>query len=488
MAPALIMHTLQLLYVHQVAHLFFAGREYKNLWVKNNTIDYISDGWTPTFLPLLQQQGYSTLIAGKDHLTAASGPGQDGSIDAIELGMDAWRRSDDKLALFHNRSTAIPGLVSSAPHDQYGVFLMEKGMWDAQAKFHGSYASGLSCNSSQVCQTDTVCGFRCAVSNEHETDWGVDAWIELATEELLQSHWTTHGKEKPWFLYMAFQGPHAPLIASSEALAAASRKDYPEAIDAHFDIVRAGSSRSTGEVNVTQSRIGYAAVLETVDAKLARFWNFLEDNGVYNDTVIFLFADHGEMIGDHTQFDKGFPWEESLRVPLIIAGLADGLAQNRLEQAPVSTLSVTATILELTCIEPPSYMADLRNLSLLPLLQGRRDRPQQQVILSGLDLGLDFDGRLGSFESALKQYNDTTILKLVCCPTGCVGQGSMLPVLDEGTAQVALMSVQPGVGAARFEHNVLHDPWIARGVAEASELLTYLSADSQEACGPLLTT
>ena len=78
----------------------------------------------------------------------------------------------------------------------------------------------------------------------------------------------------------------------------------------------------------------------------------LKKTGQYDDTVIVFTSDNGYFLGEHRQRPgKVKPHEPSLRVPLVVAG--PGIPHG-VRQTPVTTIDVTATILDLASASLPS--------------------------------------------------------------------------------------------------------------------------------------
>lgn len=448
------------------------------MWVRDNHYDYISKSAnsTPTFMSLLQKAGYTTLMAGKDHLSAKSGVGQTGSVMASELGFDLFRRCLDK---YETCATAMGSLKQAhMPDEQYGVSLLNFNVWEKQCAAYGPYGTGFGCNSTQVCDAPPPtleCGFRCPVLNPVDNGMNIDQWAERQAEELLTGHWALNGKEQPWFLQLGFPSPHPPFILTAAEHARTANKNFPPPVDAHFENVTNNGLRFN--VDLLQSQREYAALLEMLDDQLERFVTFLKQNGVYEDTVIIITSDHGEHLGDHTAYGKSSAWEEANHVPLVVTG--PGIRRQTLDR-PVATLDMVATMLELANEKP---LPEMDSVSLLPVLGG--GLPQPRVILSGLDGAKGFDGRGGGFESAAKLFNETAFFRVVCCLSGCIKQGSMLPIT--AGPQVALMHVTPGTGVSKNEENILNKPK-GRGLLEAEELLQHLSPNYRLACLPLLNS
>ena len=88
-----------------------------------------------------------------------------------------------------------------------------------------------------------------------------------------------------------------------------------------------------------------AEALFAWDRQFGRIVRTLKKTGQYDDTVIVFTSDNGYFIGEHRQRSgKIKPHEPSLRVPLVVAG--PGIPHG-VRQTPVTTIDVTATILDL---------------------------------------------------------------------------------------------------------------------------------------------
>lgn len=93
----------------------------------------------------------------------------------------------------------------------------------------------------------------------------------------------------------------------------------------------------------------YDTILK-MDEILGHIMDRLKEDGLYENTVVFFFSDHGMNLPRHKQF----LYEGGIRVPLIIAGpgLPEGTARGDL----VSGLDISATSLSLAGIDTPGHM------------------------------------------------------------------------------------------------------------------------------------
>jgi len=114
----------------------------------------------------------------------------------------------------------------------------------------------------------------------------------------------------------------------------------------------------------------YARLTEMVDSRVGIILQALRRAGLEEDTVVAFVSDHGDMDSAHRMEHKTAPYEEAVRVPLIIsypgetpAGLVD-------DDHLVSTgLDLLPTLCDYAGIDPPE---DLPGRSVRPLAAGRQ--------------------------------------------------------------------------------------------------------------------
>lgn len=114
----------------------------------------------------------------------------------------------------------------------------------------------------------------------------------------------------------------------------------------------------------------YYRMIEKVDADVGRLLDAVEARN--DDTLVIFTSDHGEGLGRHGRVQKWHPYEESIKVPLIVA-LPGRVAGNRVDASSlVSQLDIVGTICDFAGIAPPPHA---RGESLRPLLE--TDEPPQ---------------------------------------------------------------------------------------------------------------
>ena len=112
----------------------------------------------------------------------------------------------------------------------------------------------------------------------------------------------------------------------------------------------------------------YYRQVEMVDADIGRILDAVEDSGQADNTVIVLTADHGEGRGRHQHVQKWYPYDESVKVPMVVS--CPGRIGENVQDAThlVSGLDLMSTVCDLAGIDPP---ADTLGMSLRPLLEGK---------------------------------------------------------------------------------------------------------------------
>ena len=100
--------------------------------------------------------------------------------------------------------------------------------------------------------------------------------------------------------------------------------------------------------------------LGAVDEAVGQLMDTLARTGELDNTLIVYTADNGYMHGEHRALaEKVLPYEESIRVPLILRG--PGVPAGRVDRRLVANVDVPATILDATGV-PPGRIQDGRSL------------------------------------------------------------------------------------------------------------------------------
>ncbi len=143
-----------------------------------------------------------------------------------------------------------------------------------------------------------------------------------------------YAKEKvaPFFMVLGFIHPHDPYVARPEWWKLYDEAAIPlpevaipwERQDPHSKRVMRGIEadrvEDITEQQVRNARHGYFANTSYIDHKLGEVLRTLEEAGVADNTLVIFTSDHGDMLGERGLWYKMTFFEQSARVPLVMAG------------------------------------------------------------------------------------------------------------------------------------------------------------------------
>ncbi|MDP6778646.1 MAG: sulfatase-like hydrolase/transferase [Candidatus Latescibacteria bacterium] len=342
-----------------------SGLEYERCGVPSNDA-YWPDGRPSYHRALRDQAGYHVMACGKFHI----GNNQSGKPAEFHWGldgrrlMDEWGLSDCLFNAGKNQATIlVRNNPEGTPQDAYMAYLHQHGWMDAHIE--------------DYVRRNTEGVWTATFPTELPDEVYFDSWITRNALELLDRA----PSGDPWYLEVDLQNPHHPWDITEEmhALYRDPLVDFPQPTEPDEDV----SPEIHNEV-----RRNYAAMLEHLDGCLGRLLDRLRERGDLDNTLVLFSSDHGEMLGDYGQWQKISPLQASIGVPLAIAG--PGVARLRLCDAPVTTVDLPATFLDLAGASP---MEDVDSRSMARYLSGETDT-HRDVVYSGLgSWRLAFDGR-----------------------------------------------------------------------------------------------
>ncbi len=162
-------------------------------------------------------------------------------------------------------------------------------------------------------------------------------------------------KDKPFFLYLAFNAVHWPF----------QRPNRP-------DTVR------TRETWFDGTRADYIEMMHSVDRAVGQVMNTLDQQGLAKDTLVIFTSDNGgERLSEMGPYfnTKGTLWEGGIHVPGLVRWPA-ALPKGKVSNQVAVTMDWTATILAAAGVKPDRQ---LDGINLLPMLQGKQ--PEQERTL-----------------------------------------------------------------------------------------------------------
>ena len=107
----------------------------------------------------------------------------------------------------------------------------------------------------------------------------------------------------------------------------------------------------------------YLGTILSVDESVGKILDYLDNNGLSENTIVVYTSDQGFYLGEHGWFDKRFMYEESLSMPLVIRYPKEIKGQQKLDEI-ILNLDFAPTFLDYAGIKVPKSMQgkSIRNL------------------------------------------------------------------------------------------------------------------------------
>ena len=279
---------------------------------KVTTLDTHMDNRLQTYPKLLQQVGYQTAIVGKWHL--GQGPEHE------PTGFDFWR--------------VLPG--QGDYHDPLFIDAAGKRPYEGYV-------------------TDLI------------TDFALD-WLGQRDEE------------RPFCLMVHHKAPHRHWEPDEKHAHMYDDIDIPEPQTFNDDYTNRASAAEAATMRIERDLIAedlkqpvpegltpaeekswkyqryikdYLRVVASVDDNVGRLLDYLDSEGLTDDTLIIYTSDQGFFLGDHGWYDKRFMYEESLRMPLIMRYPRE-IEPGTNNQDMILNLDFAPLFLDLAGIEQPA--------------------------------------------------------------------------------------------------------------------------------------
>ena len=162
--------------------------------------------------------------------------------------------------------------------------------------------------------------------------------------------------DKPWVLFVSLVAPHFPLTAPPEhyyryanmqlpmpkQYAPAERPQHPYLAD--YARIVPYNAAMKGEADVRRALAGYFGLVSFLDEQVGKIVAALEETGLGASTRVLYTTDHGDNNGSRGLWGKSTMYEESVGIPMIVAGA--GVPAGRVVSTPASLIDVFATTLD----------------------------------------------------------------------------------------------------------------------------------------------
>ncbi len=181
------------------------------------------------------------------------------------------------------------------------------------------------------------------------------------------------GNGKPCALFLSHHAPHAPFQA-------------PETLVEKY-------RRRLGDDASKTVAVIYA-MIEAMDTGLARVFQTLKEQGLWNNTIIVFTSDNGAYLGKvegdsteryHASFsgNKGDVGEQGIRVPAIVAWPGH-ISEGRISSTPVHGCDWLPTLLSVTGADSAEFSSNAKpfdGVNVMPMLMGKRQPTLETRVL-----------------------------------------------------------------------------------------------------------
>lgn len=119
----------------------------------------------------------------------------------------------------------------------------------------------------------------------------------------------------------------------------------------------------------------YLRTIQSIDDNVGRMLDYVDQEGLTENTIIIYTSDQGFFLGEHGWFDKRFMYEESFQMPFLIRYPKE-IKPGSVCDDIICNVDFAPTWLDYAGLRLPTYM---QGVSFRPLLQGKTPSDWQQV-------------------------------------------------------------------------------------------------------------
>lgn len=201
--------------------------------------------------------------------------------------------------------------------------------------------------------------------------------------------WLEEKRDLPFFVLLHLYDPHYPYMPQepydslwADPALTEQQQLQQQQVRAYIGdpLLRAVGMPSRSELQqaavdpdafVGQWRGWYDGSVRGMDEEIGRLLAFLDQKGMKDDILVAMVSDHGEEFLDHDRTFHGQGlYNELTHVPMMLR-LPGALPAGKVVDAPVQTIDLMPTLLELSGLETPK---EAQGRSLLELIRGGQER------------------------------------------------------------------------------------------------------------------
>jgi choline-sulfatase len=113
----------------------------------------------------------------------------------------------------------------------------------------------------------------------------------------------------------------------------------------------------------------YLQCVQSIDDNVGRLLQYLDENGLAENTLVVYTSDQGFFLGDHGFFDKRLMFDESLQMPMLMRWPAE-IPSGSTVDATITNVDFAATLLDVCGVDAATKLPTSQGRSFRPLLRG----------------------------------------------------------------------------------------------------------------------
>src|SRR5699024_5413257 len=149
----------------------------------------------------------------------------------------------------------------------------------------------------------------------------VDQWsVEHETDKTI-TFIKDQEDHQPFALFVSWNPPHSPFDDVPDKykdLYKDTEMTFRENVTSDSFMVHTGETIDGGKETLLENQKNYFAAISGIDENFGRILHTLKEQGLDDNTIVVLTADHGELMGSHGLMAKHVWYEESIGVPFYI--------------------------------------------------------------------------------------------------------------------------------------------------------------------------
>lgn len=324
------------------------------------------DGSQQTFPKLLQKAGYNTAVIGKWHL------------HDLPQGFDYWKILTDQGNYYNpdfieiNKSTKVADTTRIEGYatdiiTQDGIAYLNS-VKDSDKPFmlmlqhkapHRNWMPALR----HANKFDTI-EFELPESyfTAHEGSLSSQQQLQTIYKDMYEGHDLKLTKKKG-----SPELAHNPWKSDFERMTIEQRTAWDKAYQAKNDAFHDAnlSGKDLAKYKGQRYLQDYLATIASMDEGVGEVLDYLEENGLAENTIVIYTTDQGFYLGEKGWFDKRYMYEESLAMPLVVK-YPNVIQPGTVIEEMTQNLDFAETFLDYAQVEIP---ADMQGKSLRPLLE-----------------------------------------------------------------------------------------------------------------------